>query len=380
MIEREHSKTVKHLLQKFPAAALLGPRQCGKTTLARQFDCSYFDMEVPGNVIRLDAEWETLISADKLIAIDEAQTAPDIFPRLRAAIDADRQRKGRFLLLGSVSPELMINVAESLAGRLSVAGLTPFILPELTAQQLDALWLFGGFPDGGILDSAMFPEWQQHYLDLLIARDLPNWGLPSKPQQTERLLAMLAVLHGQLFNASQLGTALGLNYKTVQSYVDFLEGAYVIRKLHPFHTNIKKRLIKAPRVFWRDSGLMHAIMNVHNLDQLYNQPWVGQSWEGFVIEQTLAVLSTKPGNRIRPYFFRTSDGYELDLVLDRGTETWAVEIKLTSSPSPSVLERMNKVADMISATKRILICRTTSPFEHNNLLVTDLWNWLDYIR
>ena len=375
MIPRVYQRQLRAKLRKFPAVALTGPRQCGKTTLARQLGGVYFDMETAGSEARLDAEWEGLASGRRLIIIDEAQNAPGVFSRLRGTIDADRRRNGRFLLLGSVSPGLMKNVSESLAGRLGLVRMTPFILPELKAGQMDDLWLRGGYPDGGILDPPMFPEWQDSYLEMLATRDLPSWGLPAKPRQTIRLLAMLAAVHGLPLNASQFGSSMTLDHKTVLSHCDFLEGAYLIRRLQPFSTNIKKRLVKRPRVLWRDSGLLHALMGVTDLDNLYRQPWLGQSWEGFVIEQTLDTLSAA-GLRATPYFFRTSDGYELDLVLDWGTDRWAIEIKLTSNPSTEMVDRLNATADLIDASRRVLVCRIARRIETEKVLVASLPVWL----
>lgn len=375
MVSRIHTRQVRDKLRKFPAVALLGPRQCGKTTLARGFDGVYFDMEARGSEARLDAEWDALTAARRLVIIDEAQRAPKVFSRLRGAIDADRKRNGRFLLLGSVSPALMRDVSESLAGRLGLVPMTPFIVPELPAARMDDLWLRGGYPDGGILQPRMFPEWQRDYLDTLASRDLPAWGLPARPQETTRLLAMLAALHGQPLNASQLGTSLAMDHKTVLSRCDNLEGAFLIRLLPPYSANIKKRLVKRPRLFWRDSGLLHALMNVADLESLYRQPWLGHSWEGFVIEQTLATLAAA-GKRAQPFFFRTSDGHELDLVLDWGTERWAVEIKLTSDPSSDMLARLHQTADLIGAARRILVCRIARKIENPRVLVTNLPGWL----
>jgi len=375
MIARIYARRLRDALSKFPAVALLGPRQCGKTTLARQFAGAYFDMETAGSRARLDAEWDTLAAGRKLVIIDEAQQAPDVFSRLRGAIDADRKRNGRFLLLGSVSPGLMRNVSESLAGRLGLVRMTPFLLPELKAADLDALWLCGGYPDGGILDRRMFGDWQQNYLETLATRDLPSWGLPARPQQTVRLLAMLAAVHGQPLNASQIGASLAVDHKTVLRHCDHLEGAFLIRRLGPYFANVKKRLVKSPRVFWRDSGLLHALMNVRDLEHLYRQPWLGHSWEGFVIEQTLGALAAA-GRRAQPFFFRTADGHELDLVLDWGTERWAVEIKLTSNPSPETIERLHKTADLIDADRRVLVCRIARKIENERLLVIGLAGWL----
>jgi predicted AAA+ superfamily ATPase len=375
MISRIYARQIRAKLKKFPAVALIGPRQCGKTTLAQHLGGAYFDMETAGSEARLDAEWETLVSGKQLIIVDEAQNAPWVFSRLRGTIDADRKRNGRFLLLGSVSPALMENVSESLAGRLGLVRLTPFILPELKARQMDDLWLCGGYPDGGILDPSMYPEWQDSYLEMLATRDLPNWGLPAKPRQTLRLLAMLAAVNGLPLNASQIGSSMALDHKTIMSHCDFLEGAFLIRRLQPYSANIKKRLVKTPRVLWRDSGLMHALMGVSSLDHLYRQPWLGHSWEGFVIEQTLSTLSAAD-LRVTPYFFRTSDGYELDLVLDWGTDRWAIEIKLTSNPSSSTIDRLNRTADFIDASRRVLVCRIARKIETEKLLVASLPVWL----
>lgn len=375
MIQRIYQRPVRECLRKFPAVAIVGPRQCGKTTLARQFEAAYFDLESEGSAARLDAEWDRRVGGTELIIIDEVQQAPRVFSRLRGAIDADRKRNGRFLLLGSVSPSLVESAAESLAGRLATVRMTPLLLGELEAGRIDDLWLRGGFPDGGILAAEMFPEWQENYLDALTTRDLPNWGLPAKPRQTSRLLAMLAAAHGQPLNASQLGASLALNHKTVLSYVDFLEGAFLIRRLPSYSTNIRKRLVKTPRVYWRDSGLLHALLNVSDLDGLYRQPWLGQSWEGFVIEQTLSTLAAC-GRRAQSFCFRTSDGHELDLVLDWGTERWAIEIKLTSDPSAAELKRLNAAADLIGAERRVLVCRIAETIETDRLVVADLSEWL----
>ena len=375
MRPRIYTRRVRETLGRFPAAAVLGPRQSGKTTLARRLRGVYFDMETAGGAARLDAEWDALAAGRRLVVVDEAQRAPAVFSRLRGAIDADRKRNGRFLLLGSVSPALMTNVAESLAGRLGFVRITPFILPELSAKRLDDLWLRGGYPDGGILAPEMFPDWQAHYLDALVSRDLPEWGLPTRPQQTTRLLAMLAASHGQPLNASQIGASLALDHKTVLRHCDFLEGAFLIRRLPPFSSKARKRIVKTPRVYWRDSGLLHALMNVGSLDQLYRQPWLGHSWEGFVIEQTLATLAAA-GKRAQAFFFRTSDGYELDLLLDWGTDRWAVEVRLTSDPSTDMIGRLHRTADMVDASRRILVCRIRRPIENPTLLVTDLAGWL----
>jgi predicted AAA+ superfamily ATPase len=361
MIVRSAARLLRRRLAASPAVALVGPRQCGKTTLARTLEGAYFDLEQESERVRLDVEWEARVGGRERLVLDEAQTWPGVFPRIRAAIDQDRKRNGRFALLGSVSPALMVSVSESLAGRLALVELTPLQWTELrTRAARERLWLCGGFPDGGVLGARRFPRWQIDYLTLLAQRDLPAWGLPARPHVTTRLLRMLAALHGQPWNASQVGQSLGLSYHTVNEYLDFLQGAFLLRRLQPFMTNIGKRLTKSPRVFWRDTGLLHALLNAASRDALLSQPWAGASWEGFVIEQILNALALLDRPH-EPYFFRSSDGYELDLVLDLGDERWAVEVKLTSSPSSSDWERVNKVADMIGARRRHLVSMTSRP-------------------
>jgi uncharacterized protein len=357
---------------------MLGPRRCGKTTLAKQIGGDYFDLEQEAAQIRLDAEWNQLMASRRLVILDEAQSAPAIFPRLRGAIDDSPHDKGRFLLLGSVSPALTQNISESLAGRLALVELTPFVLPEFPADRPDDLWLMGGYPEGGILDPTMFGPWQESYLKLLTQRDLPSWGLPAKAKTTERLIRMLAALHAETPNASRVGAALSLDAKTVATYCDYLEGAFLIRRLQPYFINIRKRLVKSAKVLWRDTGLLHALLGVGQWEQLLSAPWVGQSWEGFVIEQTIATLAAV-GKAVPAFYFRTSDGYELDLVLDWGSHRWAVEVKLTSNPSTEMIERLQKTADMISATRRILICRSARAIESDSLLVTNPTDWLKRI-
>lgn len=250
----------------------------------------------------------------------------------------------------------MREVSESLAGRLSLIELTPFLFNEVPVTSLTRLWRRGGFPDGGILGERRYPNWQRDYLTLLAQRDLPSWGLPAKPQVTLRLMRMLAVLNAQVWNASQVGQSLGLSYHTVNTYLDFLAGAYLIRRLAPYAANFGARLAKSPKVYWRDSGLLHSLLGATDDDAFLSQPWLGASWEGFVIEQVLGLFEQR-GLEVGAYYLRTSDQREIDLVLDLGSRLWAIEIKLTSSPSPADMEKLNRHADLIKADKRILISR-----------------------
>ncbi len=374
MIARKITPILNHRLSQYPAVALVGPRQSGKTTLARSLGGIYFDLEQDAERLRLDLQFPEIVRGESLVILDEAQSWPAIFPLLRQAIDEQPQRRGRFLLLGSVSPALMREVSESLAGRLSLVELTPFTVEELPDISINTLWHVGGYPEGGIFEVGRYPQWQLDYLTMLAQRDFPAWGLPAKPQVIQRLLKMVAAVHGQVWSASQLGSALGLSYHTVNDYMDYLVGAFLIRRLMPYQANIKKRLIKSPKVYWRDSGLLHTMLNGPSEEELLSRPWVGASWEGFVVEQILAGFAQK-GIRAEPYYLRTSDGYELDLVFEIGGGLWALEIKLTSSPGIEDMARLNRLSDMIGANLRILVSQAPEPWHDGRRISCNL-RWL----
>ena len=371
MIQRKIQNVILSRLKQFPAVAILGPRQAGKTTLAKTFSEIYYDLEVEQEKLRLDLQWDDIIQSESIIILDEAQNHPEIFPIIRNAIDSERKKNDRFMILGSVSPGLMKQVSEFLTGRIALCELSPFFFSEVKQRGLDNLWLMGGFPDGGILTTGQFPVWQGNYLDLLAMRDLPQWGLPATPQVTQRFFRMIATVHGNLWNASQMGKSMGLSYHTVNSYLDYLEQVYLIRKLQPYSTNIKKRLVKSPKVYWKDSGLLHSLMGVSNFDQLIIQPWVGFSWEGFVTEQILSCLDSLGCNK-QPYFFRTSDGHELDLVLVLNGEIWAFEIKLSGSSGRKEMDKLKRASELIGADKMVLISRTRKEIRGKNIISTHL--------
>lgn len=372
MIRRRAAALVRRRLRSFPAVALVGPRQSGKTTLARSLRGSYFDLEQSEDRVRLDVGWPDVVASRRLVVLDEVQAWPEVFARLRGAIDADRRRCGRFLLLGSVSPAVLRETSESLAGRLALCELSPLSVAEVRGKAGGRLWLHGGYPDGGVLPRrGGYPVWQRSYLDLLAQRDLPAWGLPAKPAVTSRLFVMLAATHGAIWNGSQLGASLGLSYHTVASYVDYLEHAFLVRRLPAFAGSLRKRLVRSPRVYWRDSGLLHALLGVRDMDHLLAQPQAGASWEGFVIEQALASLAAE-GRSAAASYFRTSDGAEIDLVLDLDGRRFAVEIKLTTAPHPEDLARLHRNADLISADVRVLVSRTVRPAGSGNVVSTDL--------
>jgi predicted AAA+ superfamily ATPase len=375
LVKRAAEAVVRDRLALYPAVSLVGPRQAGKTTLARTLSGIYFDLEQAGDRLRLELQWDALLPQERLVVLDEAQAFPEIFPRLRAAIDADRQRTGRFLLLGSVSPSLMRTVSESLAGRLAIVELTPFLAVELDATSLDDLWLRGGYPDGGILDARTFGVWQRDYVQLLAQRDLPSWGMPARPEMTDRLLRMVASVHGQQWNASQIGQSLGLTHPTVNTYMDYLEGAFLVRCLRPYQANLTKRLTKRPKYYWRDSGLLHTLLRVPTFDDLLGQPWVGASWEGFAVEQITSVFQQRDP-LAEPHFFRTSDGHGLDLLVDTQGGRWAFEVKLTAAPDAGHVRRLNQAADLVQADRRVLISRVREPAENGTCLSCSLGDFL----
>ncbi len=374
VISRMLTDVLRRRLAQFPAVSLVVPRQCGKTTLARTLARRYFNLEAPEERTRLDATWAEVMTGPGPVVFDEAQHWPGLFSRLRGEIDARRKQNGRFVLLGSIAPGLMRDVGESLAGRMAVLELAPFCLGEVA--NLDRLWRSGGFPDGGVLGGEGYPVWQENYLRAMSERDLPTWGLPAAPVVTQRLFRMLAAEQGAILNLSKLGQSLGLTHHTVGAYLDHLEGAFLIRRVPAFAANLRKRLVKAPRLYWRDSGLLHALLRLPAGDDLLAQPWVGASWEGFVIEQILAARTAR-GMAQDAYFFRTHDGYEADLVLESGRRREVIEIKLTSGPTPEDLARLRQVGTLVGANQLTLICRVRHSVIRANLAVANLPDYLE---
>ena len=336
MIDRISENIVKDLLNGFPCVAIIGPRQVGKTTLAKKiqkgFDSTvYLDLEFQKDFIKLE-DPETFLRQfqDHLVIIDEVQRKKDLFPVLRALIDQNR-RPGRFLLVGSAGPDLLRNCSETLAGRIAYHEVTPFLLPELTDRyKIEDLWMHGGFPDA-FLKQNYWLQWMNNFVKTYFERDLPNLGFPADSITGERLWTMLAHYHGNLVNYAELGRSLELNINTIKTYIGFLRKAFLIRLIVPFFTNSKKRLVKSPKVYIRDSGIMHYLSGIENYDQLMGHPRKGASWEGFAIEQIIPLL---PANR-QVYFYRTHDGAESDLVITRGNRPVAsIKIKFGSDARP----------------------------------------------
>ena len=341
MIHRQLQGLIEHRLLDTPAVAILGPRQVGKTTLARTIAA-----KDPGAML-LDLERESDRSAlqqpelffashrHQFIVLDEVQLMPRLFAAMRPEIDADR-RAGRFLLLGSASGELLRQWGESLAGRVSYLELTPLLASELPVadpSDLQTLWLRGGFPLSYLArDEAASYAWRQDFIRTFLQRDLPQMGVRVPAETLRRFWQMLAHLQGALINASQLGLSLGgASHSTATRYLDLLVDALMVRRLQPHLANVGKRLVKSPKVYLRDSGVLHALLAIASVRDLQGHPIAGASWEGFVIEQVTASLPSDS----QIGFYRTAAGAELDLVIERGQRKIGVEIKFSSSPKPT---------------------------------------------
>lgn len=293
----------------------------------------YLDIELPSDRVKLtDPELFLNRLEEKTVILDEVQYIPDLFPALRSLIDKNR-RPGRFLLLGSASPALMLQSAESLAGRVRYRELFPFSISELEGGKLDELWFRGGFPEAYLAENdAAAMQWYADFVRSYATRDLALLGLPMPPIQIERLLQMLAHTHGQLINYSTLSRSLGVSQPTITNAIYYLEEAMLIRTLKPWHSNAGKRLVKSPKIYIRDTGMLHYLLGLSNYNQLLGHPQAGNSWEGFVIQQILGAIPAQ----VQPYFYRTAAGAELDLVLVKGeTVVMAIEIKLSSAPQLS---------------------------------------------
>jgi predicted AAA+ superfamily ATPase len=342
LIRKVYSDSVAQALRRNPFVALVGPRQIGKTTLARQFlapdSQNYFDLEDPVCQARLGEPMTTLSALRGLIVIDEVQRMPELFPVLRVL--ADRLLlDARFLLLGSASPALIRQSSESLAGRIEVIEMGGFGLEEISLAERNALWVRGGYPRSLLADSDVDSRaWRRQYLLALTERDLPQLGFSLPPQALYRFLVMLAHYHGQIWNAAEPARSLGISETTVRRYLDQLTGAYLIRQLAPWHANIAKRQVKAPKIYWRDSGLLHQLLGINDLASLLAHPRSGASWEGFVLEALLRAM--RPDEA---WFWATHTGAELDALLIRDGKRLGIEIKRADAPrmTPSMRHALN---------------------------------------
>ena len=340
MLHRRYDTIVRGLLRRWPSVLVLGPRQCGKTTFIRQAlpDWTYLDLERPSDAAPFLADPEArLAQLGDHVILDEAQRVPAVFSVLRSVIDAHRSRRGRFVLLGSAAPELVRGISESLAGRTALVELPPFRWDEVAARRprrvLADLWLRGGFPDAFLARTdAARHEWLDAYTRAYVERDLPALGLDLSATRMRRLWTMLAYGNGGLWNASQFAASLGVSYHTVNRYVDVLEQTFLVRKLPPYFANLPKRLVKSPKVYFRDTGLLHMFLGIDTRVVLDTHPARGLSWEAFVIDQMISAMQRiRPGSRA--YFWRTARGEEVDLLIDHGSRQVPFEIKLHSAPT-----------------------------------------------
>lgn len=366
MIERHLKPRLLEAIDSAPAVALLGPRQVGKTTLALEIGETrpslYLDLESPSDRAKLsDAEAYLGAHEDELVILDEVQRAPELFQSLRGIIDSGRRKGrgvGRFLLLGSASIDLLKQSGESLAGRISYLELGPLDALEAPAGTMDSLWSRGGFPSSFLAstDATSF-RWRQDFIRTYLERDIPQFG-PRMPAETlRRLWTMLAHNQSELLNASNLARALGVDGKTIARYLDLLVDLLLVRRLAPWHRNEGKRLVKSPKVYVRDSGLVHALLRLGSLDDVLGHPVAGGSWEGFVIESLLA--SAPEGSEAS--FYRSSAGAEIDLILTLpNRDNWAVEVKRGIAPK---LERgFHHACDDIQPAKRFVVYSGTERY------------------
>jgi predicted AAA+ superfamily ATPase len=340
MIPRVLARILKARLAAASAVVLLGARQTGKTTLAhllaQESDCLYLDLESPRDLALL-AEPELYLEprTDRLVILDEVHRMPELFPVLRGLIDRARWRgktSGMYLLLGSASLDLLRHSGESLAGRVSYLELNPVTCREIPADSpADALlWLRGGFPESLLAATeAQSLRWRQDFVQTYLERELPRFGAALPGTLLRRLWTMLAHGQGGLQNSARLAASLGIDVRTVNGYLDILEGLFLLRRLPPWHANTGKRLVKAPKLYLRDSGLVHALLGIADMETLLAHPVAGPSWEGFIIDQILALLP----HEVQPFFYRTGGGAELDLLLSFANgKIWAIEIKRSLVP------------------------------------------------
>lgn len=361
MLRRRITERLQTMIAQVPAVALLGARQVGKTTLAKtiakDINSIYLDLEAPEDLLKLSDPSSFLSAhADKLVILDEIQRSPELFSVLRGLIDKNREqgrRAGQFLLLGSASMDLMRQSSESLAGRISYLEMGGLNVAEIDGKQAhrQTLWLRGGFPDSYLAtgdDVAM--DWLENLIRTYLERDIPQMGFRVPAARLRRLWTMLAHLQGETINYSKLASNLEVDAKTVRHYIDILADLLLVRRLEPWHANVKKRLVKSPRYYVRDSGILHRLLGINSFDALLSNPVLGKSWEGFAVENILSILPS----RTEIYFYRTAAGAEVDLVIKMpSSEIWAIEIK--HGVAPKIGKHYNQTCDDVGATHKFIL-------------------------
>lgn len=337
-LDRQLGQKIVKSLENYPVTAILGPRQCGKSTLAKAIitklpKAIYLDLEKPSDLRKLEnPEFYFSNHKDKLICLDEIQLYPHLFSLLRSVVDETGQN-GQFLLLGSASRDLIQHSSQSLAGRISLLELTPFLISELTKEKIyyQSLWERGGYPKSLLAKNLeQSYKWRENFIKTFLERDIPQLGFKIPSQSISRLWRMLAHHHGQTVNLSQFGNSMGLSHTTIRTYIDLLEQTFMIRTIPAYETSLKKRLVKSPKVYIRDSGILQTLLEIENFEALVGHPVFGASWEGFCLEQILNEMSDW-----RYYHYRTSSQNEVDLILEKSKNTQLIEFKTSKAPKLS---------------------------------------------
>ena len=364
LIKRKIEHFVKENLRVFPAIVILGPRQCGKSTLVKMISEDlhtflYLDLQNRDDIAKLN-EPSLFFKAnnEKIICLDEIQLIPELFSVLRSEIDSNR-RNGRFILLGSASRDLIQKSSESLAGRVGIIELTPFLISELKNENefdLNTYWLRGAYPDSYLAESDSASSlWCENFLRTYTERDIPQLGFQIPAKQIKRMLIMSAHSHGQVFNASKLGESLGLTHPTVKRYLDLLEQTFILRSLQSYESNVKKRLVKTPKVYVRDTGLLHRLLQITDFNSLLGNPIFGASWEGLVIENICSSF-----NNCEFSFFRSATGDELDLIIHKPNKVIAIECK--ASTAPKLSKGFWRALDIVKPDKTYIVAPVTSNY------------------
>jgi uncharacterized protein len=364
LIKRNAEFTILEDLRSFPVVAILGSRQCGKSTLAKMLkekieNFIYLDLESPSDLRKLDdPELFFDVNKDKTVCLDEIQFRKDLFPVLRSIVDRNK-RNGQILILGSASRDLIRQSSESLAGRISFIELTPFVISDIRDSpqyNITQYWFRGGYPDSFLsIDDNLSNRWRENFIRTFVERDIPQLGINIPALKLRRFLTMCAHNQGQLLNNSKLGDALGVSYHTIRNYIDLLEQTFIIRTLQPYEVNVKKRIIKSPKVYIRDSGLLHSLLEIFDFNELMGHPVFGASWEGFALENILAELAGW-----KSFFYRTSSGNEIDLILIKGRKKIAVEFK--SSKAPTVTKGFWNALEDMNIQKAWIIAPVDEPY------------------
>lgn len=385
MITRSIETEILESLSYLPAVAILGPRQVGKTTLVKNLMTKlnkpsvYLDLEyyVDQDKLKVAPDLYFQEHENEIVILDEIQRMPELFPLLRSMIDKNRQA-GRFILLGSASPSLLRQSSETLAGRIIYIEMQGLhyqeIAPDISYQQH---WLRGGFPDALLApNDKMADFWFRGFVQTYIERDLPNLGLAASPALMRNMLRMLTNLQGGMLNYTNLSDSLNISQPTVKNYINFLESAFLIRTLKPYFTNISKRLVKSPKLFFRDTGILHHLMGIQNLEGLYGNIGIGNSWEGYVIQQIIANLKSD----VEPFFYRTKDKAELDLVLVQNTQVKVtIEIKYGNSPNISKGNTL-AIEDLGAKLNLVVTPQADDYWYRSNLRVCNISTVWQYLR